>query len=115
MKKPRAQRDNFGLLIRASANYPEAQNITISYLYYVFRVFARPETPVFCSYVKFVVVGVAVFSASAGVVGGDRPTAVMNAVLPEDAVPTERLKDDTVKLSEDDVHIVRPNVVGEND
>lgn len=73
------------------------------------------KTPLFCSYVKFVVVGVAVYSASAGVVGEDRPTAVMNAVLPTDAVPTGRLKDDTAKLTGDDVHIVRPNAVGGND
>jgi hypothetical protein len=41
--------------------------------------FARPEAYLFCLCVKFVAVGVNVFSVFAGVVGGGRLTAVMNA------------------------------------
>jgi hypothetical protein len=71
--------------------------------------FARPEAYLFCSCVKFVVVGVAVFSVFVGVVGGDRLTAVMNAVLREDVMHTGRPKDDTVKPSGAGKSIERPN------
>ena len=72
--------------------------------------FARSEAYLFCSCVKFVVVGVNVFSVFAGVVGGGRLTAVMNAVLQEDVMHTGRPRDDTVKPSEAEKPIVRPNV-----
>jgi hypothetical protein len=77
--------------------------------------FARPEAYLFCFCVKFVVVGVGGFSVFAGVVGGGRLTAVMNAVLQEDVVHTGRHREDTVKPSEAEKSIERPNGDVESD
>lgn len=54
-------------------------------LYSCFRLVARPKASLFCYYVKSDVIGVTFFSIFVGVVLGDRPTAVMNVVLPEGA------------------------------
>lgn len=92
---------------KLKSNYP--------FLYYVFWMFARPETYLFCFYVKFAVVGVKVFSISVRVVGGGRLTVVMNAVLLKDVVHTERPKKNTVKLKKEKSPIVRPKVGVGND
>lgn len=95
-KKAKARRTDFGLSSRA----PQASGSSKSncpFFYYGFRQFARSEAYLFCCYARFVVVGVAWFSVFVGVVGEDRATAVMNAVLLESAMHTDRPKDDTVK------------------
>jgi len=62
--------------------------------------FARPEEELsnrirWCCYGKFSAVGVVRFFVSAKVAGGGRPTAVMGAVVPRNATPTEKPKENT--------------------
>jgi hypothetical protein len=64
---------------------------------------------------RFIVVGVIFFSIFVGVVGGDRHTAVMNVVVPENVMPTERPKVGIVEVKKDGKPIVRLNNVVEWD
>ena len=76
--------------------------------------FARPEIYLFCSYVKFAVVGVDVFSMYAPVVGEGRFTVVIHAVWPEVAMHIGNPRGDTARPIKANVPIVRLSVGVEN-
>jgi len=65
--------------------------------YACFRGIASPKAGLFCCCVKSSANGVTFFSASAGVVFGVRPTAVMNAGLRQGVIITGKLRDDTAR------------------
>ncbi|MFH1993722.1 MAG: hypothetical protein ABIK98_15180 [Pseudomonadota bacterium] len=79
--------------------------------YYILRLLASTEACQFCYYVKFVVAGVVLFFMSVGVVGEDRLTAVMNAVLPANAKTTARPKGDIAKLLKAKKPTAKPKTV----
>jgi hypothetical protein len=112
-KKQKPEEATSGFLVELQQTTRKLKNNYPS-LYYVFWMFARPETYLFYFYVKFAVVGVNVFSISVRVVGGGRLTVVMNAVLLKDVVHTEMPKKNTVKLKKEKLPIVRPKHGVEN-
>ena len=84
--------------LKKSCRKQSGSSTMILLSYYILRLFASTEACPFYYYVQYAVVGVISFSMSVGVVGEDRLTAVMNAVLLENAKITEKPNDDIAKL-----------------
>lgn len=84
----------------------------MTFSYYIFRLFARPEEylskiiPLYC-YEKSSAVGVVRFFVSAGVAGGDRATAVQSAAGQQSARHIRKPKRDIVGQKRERKRIVR--------